>query len=135
MTDTKQAQEPTMFDLGPKADPKAAAKVEKEAKRQANMSKSQKDAEKRRKEAAQKRKEAEEKKKREEARVYPAGTEIKYVNELGRETITLPEDMNKARIIEMLQDDYPEVSETRVELRHDEKRNRVVVQTGSFKKG
>ena len=135
MTDAKQTEEPTMFDLGPKTDPKAAEKAEKEAKRQAAMSKSQKDAEKRRKENEQKKKEAEEKKKREEARVYPAGTEIKYVNELGRETIALPEDMKKAQIIEWLQDDYPEVSETRVELRYDEKRNRVVVQTGSFKKG
>ena len=135
MTDTNRTEEPAMFDLGPKPDPKAAAKAEKEAKRQANMSKSQKDAEKRRKEAEEKREEAEEKRKQEEARIYKAGTEVKYVNELGRETITLPEDMNKARIIEMLQDDYPEVSETRVEFRHDEKRNRVVVQTGSFKKG
>lgn len=123
----------SLFDLG--KSPEQKKKEEQEAKkkaaqeeRQKNQSKAQKDAQKRREEQERKRKE-------EENRAYPAGTAVKYINSFGREETVLERDMKKSEIIEMLQDEYPEVTADKAEFRYDADKKRVVVYMGSQKKG
>jgi hypothetical protein len=106
-----------------------------EEKRLANLTESQRKTEKSRKEQEEKRKEAEKKKKEQENRVYEAGTKLRYVGHLGRENIELEEPMNKKQVIAFLQDDYPEVTESRAKWRFDEDKKQIVVTMGSFDKG
>lgn len=106
-----------------------------EEKRLANLSESQRKTEKARKEQEEKRKEAEKKMKEQENRVYGAGTKLRYVGHLGRENIELEEPMNKKQVIAHLQDDYPEVTESRAKFRYDEDKKQIVVTMGSFDKG
>ena len=106
-----------------------------EEKRLANLNESQRKAEKARKEQQEKQREAEKKKKEQENRVYEAGTKLRYVGHLGRENIELEEPMNKKQVIAHLQDDYPEVTESRAKFRYDEDKKQIVVTMGSFDKG
>lgn len=103
-----------LFDLGPKKPDPAKAGV-----KSGNA-------------AADKAKEA---RKEEEERVYSAGTEVKYVNHLGREEIRLPEPMKKAEVIAHLSDDYPEVTSAGAKFRYDKEKDRIVLTLGSFDKG
>jgi hypothetical protein len=69
------------------------------------------------------------------AEVYPEGTEIHYVGDTTREKTQLPNKMTAKEVYEYMQDDYPEVTEDRVELRYDKARGRIVMTPKSFKKG
>jgi FMN phosphatase YigB (HAD superfamily) len=118
----------TLFDMRSKEE------IEEE-KRRAKMNESQRKAEDSRKKADEQRKEAERKKKEEEERIYEAGTKLRYVGHLGRENIELSEPMNKKQVIAYLQDDYPEVTESRAKFRYDKEKKQIVVTMGSFDKG
>lgn len=69
------------------------------------------------------------------AEVYPEDTEIHYVGDTARERAKLPRKMTAKEVYEYMQDDYPEVTEDRVELRYDKARSRIVMTPKSFKKG
>lgn len=110
-----------LFDLGPKK-PDPAKATTKSGNAVADKAK----------EAREK---AEQARKEEEERVYSAGTEVKYVNHLGREEIRLPEPMKKAEVIAHLSDDYPEVTSAGAKFRYDKEKDRIVLTLGSFDKG
>lgn len=121
---TQEVAQEAMFSMAPKKTPEEKKKDEAKTKQDTAKKKADED-----------KAERERKKKEEENRVYPAGTEIHYINHHGRDKIELEADMKRAEVFEFLQEDFPELSPTRAEFRWDEKRGRIVVQSGAMTKG
>lgn len=131
MTDTKttkdateEAAQESMFSMAPKQTKEEKQKAETKEKQDASKKK-----------AEDQKKERERKEEEEKNRVYPAGTEIHYINHHGRDKKVLEEDMKRAEVFEFLQEDFPELSPNRGEFRWDEKRRRIVIQSGAMTKG
>ncbi|MEW6635351.1 MAG: Mov34/MPN/PAD-1 family protein [Actinomycetota bacterium] len=69
--------------------------------------------------------------KKPEPKKYPAGVEVHYSGHKK----ALPHEMTQAEVFEFLEDDFPELSADRAELRHDEEKNRLVPVLKAHKKG
>jgi hypothetical protein len=69
--------------------------------------------------------------KKPEPKKYAQGTEV---NVFGQK-VPLPKEMTEEDVFAFLEDDFPQVTKDRAEMRHDKEKNRLVVSFKSFKKG
>jgi len=69
--------------------------------------------------------------KKPEPRRFPEGVEVRYSGHRR----ALPREMTEAEVFEFLEDDFPELSAERAELRYDAEKNRLVPVLKAHKKG
>lgn len=114
-----------LFDLDPKEEKKEEKKDEKKPSAKPAAKPAAKGAASGASKASANQKNVEPKK-------YPSGTEVRYQGH----SLTLEKEMTAKEVLEWIsEDDFPELAYEQVELRHDEKKNRLVPVCQAQKKG